>query len=266
MWHQFSYRESTIFYRKEGNGIPVLLLHGFGEDNNIWNKQIDYLSPHCTLIVPDLPGSGKSTISANASAIEDYADCFAALIIQEKISSSIVLGHSMGGYITLALAEKYPHLIKAFGLIHSTAFADTAEKKENRLRGIEIMRQYGAASFLRITIPNLFGNAFKQKHPLVIEEQIKNAANFSTQACIQYYQAMMTRPDKCLFLKSNEKPVLFVLGTEDIAAPMQDVEIQIKMSKKAHAYILDGVGHMGMLEQFDKVNIALLDFITITQA
>lgn len=262
MWLNFNHKESIIFYRKVGNGNPVLLLHGFGEDGSIWNNQIDFLKNSCTLIIPDLPGSGKSGLLPNVESIEAYADCMASLITHEQLAPCIVLGHSMGGYITLALAEKYPHLLKALGLIHSTAFADTAEKKENRLRGIEIMRKYGAAAFLKNTIPNLFAQSFKQDNPDIIETQIKSAETFNTEACVQYYYAMMNRPDKSNFLQSNEKPILFVLGTEDIAAPMPDLLLQIKMSINVHSLVLENVGHMGMLEKPDKINKELLYFIT----
>lgn len=116
----------------------MVLLHGFGEDSQIWNTQVSFLQEHCQLLVPDLPGSGKSLLltnknnASNVVSIEDYADVIAALLAAEKITSSIMLGHSMGGYITLAFAEKYPDKLQSFGLVHSTAFADNEEKSHAR--------------------------------------------------------------------------------------------------------------------------------------
>jgi len=133
MIKHFNYTNATIAYRMEGAGKAVVLLHGFGEDSNIFNEQINYLTDYCQLIVPDLPGSGKSAIlddSEKEISIDDYARCIHALLQAENINSCIMLGHSMGGYITLSFAELFPQNLLAFGLIHSTAFADSDEKNK----------------------------------------------------------------------------------------------------------------------------------------
>jgi len=116
----------------------VLLLHGYGEDSQIWNNQIEYLSTHCLLIVPDLPGSGKSSITAKGKEewlpnlrIESLAHSMNEILIAENLAACILLGHSMGGYISLAFAELYPSKILALGLVHSTAYADSDEKKSS---------------------------------------------------------------------------------------------------------------------------------------
>ena len=134
MQKKFHYKKTQIVYKTSGEGLPVILLHGFGEDATIWDKQVSYLKDHCQLITPDLPGSGLSSFddadAENSDSIEYYADMIEALLKYEDINSCILLGHSMGGYITLAFAEKYPEKLRGFGLIHSTAFADTEEKKQ----------------------------------------------------------------------------------------------------------------------------------------
>lgn len=282
----------TIHYKIYGEGLPVVLLHGFGEDSSIWNRQVEVLQNHCQLIVPDLPGTGSSRwnevngqwsivneeqhtdspltidhspltshFSHLTPSIDSLADCIQHLLLQENIQSSYLLGHSMGGYITLAFAERYPSMLKGFGLIHSTAFADSEEKKKNRQRGIELMEQYGGFSFLKTTIPNLFGDAFKKKNPEAIEQLIERSADFSTPSLQAYYYAMMNRPDRTHVLKSNPLPVLFVLGTEDIAAPLNDVLQQTHLPLISYIHILDGVGHMGMWESTERLNELLIAFI-----
>ncbi|MBK7375227.1 MAG: alpha/beta fold hydrolase [Chitinophagaceae bacterium] len=110
-------------------------------------------------MVPDLPGSGKSGVISSQSAVgmEEYAEIIKAILVEEKIEKSTMLGHSLGGYITLAFAEKYPGMLNSFGLVHSTAFADSEEKKAARLKSIEFIKKYGAYDFLRTTIPGLSG-------------------------------------------------------------------------------------------------------------
>ncbi len=270
MQKQILVHQKKIVYRVIGNGQPVVLIHGFGEDSKIWDHQIEFLSNHCQLIVPDLPGSGKSDLIVQEDllksvdepvSISDYAEIIYLILGQEKISKCMMLGHSMGGYITLAFEEKYPDNLLKFGLVHSSAIADSAEKKQNRLKGIELMDTYGAAPFLKNTIPNLFSANFKKNHVELVSALIDAAQLFSTVACQQYYRAMMNRPDRTSVLKGNLKPILFVVGTDDVAAPLNDLLPQIQLPAHPTVHILDGVGHMGMWEATDQVNRFLFDFI-----
>lgn len=267
MLKHFQYFNTNISYRIEGQGEAILLIHGFGEDSNVWSNQVEHLKEKYMVIVPDIPGSGKSTMLeglSQAITLGDYAVCLQALLLHEKITECFVFGHSMGGYITLAFVELYPNFVKGFGLVHSTAFADNDEKKQNRQRGIEMMEEYGAGAFLKNVIPTLFGKAFKEQNPQTIQKLVDEAQEFSTQACQQYYTAMMNRPDRHLALKNSKVPVLFIAGTEDVAAPLNDVLQQSKLPAISYIHVLDGVGHMGMLEAPEKVNEYLADFITQT--
>jgi pimeloyl-ACP methyl ester carboxylesterase len=265
MQKNFHYKGASIVYQTAGEGLPVLLLHGFGEDASIWDEQIAFLKDHCRLFITDLPGTGLSAFenenAENLDSIEYYADVVNALLQYENIDACLMLGHSMGGYITLAFAEKYPGKLKGFGLIHSTAFADSEDKKQTRLRGIEIMGEYGAYAFLKNTIPNLFAAKFKVAHPEKVAALIEKGRSFSVNAVQQYYKAMMNRPDRAQVLKNSEVPVLFVIGTEDVAAPMQDVLKQTHLPKISFMHILEDTGHMGMWENADKMNNIILEFI-----
>src|SRR5438309_1230925 len=140
--------KKKFFYREEGEGPAVVLLHGFAEEGRIWKKQFGFFSGY-RLLIPDLPGSGGSegtedmTMEGLARSIHDFLE-------QLSVKKSILIGHSMGGYITLAFAEKYPEQLCGFGLFHSTAFADSEEKKETRRKGIRFIEEHGAYEFLKI--------------------------------------------------------------------------------------------------------------------
>lgn len=268
MQKNIQYQSHQIAYRLIGAGTPVMLVHGFGEDSLIWDKQIEFLQNHCLLLVPDLPGSGKSEMITDKSSddpisMADYAAVLEAILEEENIKECIMLGHSMGGYITLAFAEKCAEKLLRFGLVHSSAIADSTEKKATRLKGIELMENYGAAPFLKNTIPNLFSQKFKSEHPEMVALLIDASQHFSTPACQQYYRAMMNRPDRTSVLKSNPQPILFVVGTEDVAAPLNDLLPQISLPTHPTVHILEGVGHMGMWEATTQVNQFLLDFINL---
>ncbi len=261
----FQYRSSDISYRDIGSGKPVVLLHGFGEDSHIWDRQIEFLKGDCRLIVPDLPGSGKSLIANEnwslANTVEAMADCVLSLISSITDEPVIMLGHSMGGYVTLAFAEKNPRRSRAFGLVHSTAFADAPEKKETRRKAIGFIKAKGGYAFLKTSIPGLFGEAFTGKHPEKVEELVEESKDFTDGALIAYYEAMISRPDRVSVLKSSIVPVLFILGTEDKAVLLDDVLQQVHLPEVSYVHILQKVAHMGMWEATEAVNKHLLDFV-----
>ncbi|HEY6978547.1 MAG TPA: alpha/beta hydrolase [Chitinophagaceae bacterium] len=264
MQKKFHYNNVNIFYRTEGEGMPVVLLHGIPLDGSVWDEQIDFLKDYCKLIVPDIPGSGKSTFEKQeeqATTIEYYASCIYALLQHENVNTCLMLGHSMGGYITLAFAEKYLSLLKGFGLIHSTAFADNEERKQRRKKSIETIEQSGSSVFLKDFIPNLFGKKFKSDHPEKIRTLIEKGNIFSKQALEDYFLAMMKRPDRTAILKNSKLPVLLVIGTEDTAAPIKDVLQQAHLSEITYVHILEECGHIGMWEATANLNNAILEFI-----
>ncbi len=261
----FTYQNKKVNYQKEGNGFPVVFIHGFAEDSEVWKYQLSFLKDKYSLIIPDLPGSGHSEmlqpIDDENVTIGAYADCIFALLQYENISACAVFGHSMGGYITLALAEKYPAIIKGFGFVHSTAFGDSEEKKAIRLKGISTIEQYGSYQFIKTTLAGLFSLHFKQNHWDEINVLIEKGKSFTKAALQQYYKAMMLRDDKTMVLQNSIVPVLFIMGKEDKATPLNDGLQQAHLPSVSYIYILDNAAHMGMWERKEEVNKCLLEFI-----
>ncbi|MBL0182390.1 MAG: alpha/beta hydrolase [Chitinophagaceae bacterium] len=255
-----TYQSSKIFYHIIGKGRPVILIHGFGEDGEIWNKQVDFLKDHFQLIIPDLPGSGQSELIKDMS-IEGMAEVIKAILTEEKIEQCDLIGHSMGGYITLAFAEKYPHMLSSFGLVHSSAFADSEEKKAARLKSIEFISKNGAYDFLRTAIPGLFGKHWSPDHQREIEGLVEKGRNFTSEALVQYYQAMINRPDRTHVLKTFAKPILFIIGEQDNAVPFAQSLQQCYLPDQSHIHILRHSAHMGMWEETTAVNNFLLAFL-----
>src|SRR6476469_2448198 len=125
-----------IYYRVAGSGQPLVFIHGFGEDGNVWKNQVEFFQGNFLVIVPDLPGSGRSEIDNNPWTMDRFAALIKEIIIRESISSFFLFGHSMGGYIALAYAEKFSSDLKGLGLLHSTSYPDSEEKKTVRKKGI----------------------------------------------------------------------------------------------------------------------------------
>jgi pimeloyl-ACP methyl ester carboxylesterase len=263
----FSYQSSKIFYRTVGNGKPVILMHGFAEDGDIWKNQIEFLKTHCYLIIPDLPGSGKSEM-INDMSIEGMAELIKEIINLEVPDSSPfgggwvgAVGHSMGGYISLAFAEKYPQMLSSVALVHSSAFADSDEKKANRLKSIEFVKKNGAFEFLKAVITDLFTETWAAANAEIIDQLIEKSKAFSDEAIIRYYLAMINRPDRTAVLKNFDKPIMFIIGQHDKAVPFDQSMQQCYLPNQSQVHILRNSAHMGMLEEAGKVNSALLQFL-----
>ena len=266
---QILFRNKKIFYRIEGKGKPVVWLHGFAEDGNIWNKQIKALKEKYLLIIPDLPGSGKSEMLDGKCTLEDYAEAIKAIagevIFREKKESQFCLiGHSMGGYITLTFAEKYRELLNSFGLFHSSAFADPEQKISVRKKGIAFIKKNGTEAFLKTSIPNLFSGETRKEKPGFITQLFDIAKNISPEVLIQYYEAMILRPDRTDVLRTFEKPVLFIIGKYDVAVPLQTSLEQCYLPAISSVNILQHSAHMGMWEEEELANNYLKDFLNLS--
>jgi pimeloyl-ACP methyl ester carboxylesterase len=263
----FEFDNLQIAYGQKGSGNVVVLIHGFGEDNNVWQDVADVLKANFKVVLIDLPGSGQSVVptnilrNENLSRIDYYATLIHGLLQHLKIDSCVMLGHSMGGYITLSFVEKYGHLLKGYGLVHSTAYADSDEKKANRQRGIEMMDTYGSYAFLKTTIPNLFSSHFKQTNSKAIDALINAGKSFNVVALQNYYRAMMNRLDKTAVLKGSRMAVLFIIGTDDKAVPLKDSLEQTHMPYCTYIHVLENAGHMSMIENPNKIAVFIKVFL-----
>lgn len=252
--------QAYTHYKKMGSGIPVMLVPGFGEDASIWDAQTKVLENDCTLLIPDLRGTGKASSSSLPASIEAMAADLLSILDAEKIQACILLGHSMGGYITLAFAEMYPERLLAFGLIHSTTYADTEEKKEMRRKAIAFINTHESAAFLKTSTPNLFSESFQREHASIIANLIEKSSTLQPSVFIAHYQAIMARPDRTHVLAESKVPVLMVIGKEDKAVNPADAQAQSKLNPLCTAVILD-TGHMSMLEAPEELNLQIMSFI-----
>jgi pimeloyl-ACP methyl ester carboxylesterase len=256
---EFTYQDKKIIYHTYGSGKPAMFIHGFGETHEVWKNQIEFLQDKFYLIIPELPGSGSDII--DDMSMEGMAEVMKETLAQEKIASSIIIGHSMGGYILLALAEKYPELISALGLFHSSAYADSEEKKATRQKGIDFINTHGAFEFIKTSTPNLFSQPSKDKNPEFINEYILSLNNFSPEALVKYYRAMMQRPDRTEVITKTKSAVLMVMGKYDVAVPLKDGLEQCHLPENVYIHILRQSGHLGMLEEPTTTNCILEKFL-----
>ncbi|MEZ4987874.1 MAG: alpha/beta hydrolase [Saprospiraceae bacterium] len=237
-----------LCYTLEGKGTPVVLLHGFCEDSRMWDdfKQ-DLLEEQHRVLAIDLPGFGRSQL-AETPSVDYYAQAVFAVMDARKMEEAVVIGHSMGGYVALAMAAQQPQRLKGLGLFHSHPFVDKPEKKAARLKQVEFINKHGHQLFVKQLIPKLFAPAYAQSHPFDVDKFIHRAARYPAAGIVGGLYAMANRPDRSHILSELEAPVLFIVGAEDEAVPYEASIDQLALPAIASVHWLPKVGHMGMVE------------------
>jgi len=240
---------SRLSYTRAGAGPTLILLHGFPENSGLWRRVVPLLQDHFTVLCPDLPGAGGSALPSEGElTVERMADAVLAIADNEGIHDFHLAGHSMGGYVALALAEKAPDRLRSLTLVHSSAAPDTEEKKAQRRKTISLLEKGGKDAFLREMIPGLFGPKTKETNAALLNEQKERAAALPAEAMIAFLGAMMARPDRRDVLRNAAWPVQFLLGEDDFIISAKDVLEQAALPARAGVAVYPDVGHMSMVE------------------
>lgn len=252
----------TLSYKIEGEGLPVILIHGFPQDGNMWQAIAPSLVQNARLIIPDLPGVGGSSLDCEPAELSMslLAECIYDICVAESIQKLILVGHSMGGYVALAFAAQFPKMVAGLSLVHSTALADAPEKIELRRKSIQIISKGGKKIFLQQMFPTLFGESFKINQAERLERMISEAINVKEESLVAFYHAIMNREDRTSILNAGGFPIQWIIGKEDHLVPMMVALQQSRLSMVSFVSLFSDCGHMSMLEQPEKFSIELKDF------
>ena len=238
---------STIRFFEKGKGQPIVLIHGFCEIGEMWSDFAEALSTDFRILCPDLPGSGGSTIKSDSIQLEEVAVQLEEWMEENIIENPIIIGHSLGGYVTLALLELMGNRIKAVGLFHSTAFADDEEKIGMRDRTVIFLKKYGVDTFVTSFVPPLFPEERREELAEEITQAIAQAKNCSLDGLIAFTKAMRDRKDRFEVLENFSGLKLMIAGTEDGAVK---IEASRKHKNAVTDYFeLENTGHVGMIER-----------------
>jgi pimeloyl-ACP methyl ester carboxylesterase len=256
---------TDLFFQERGNGAPLILLHGFPLHQGMWDSFAEKLSDKFKVFTIDLPGFGRSAGLKPPFSIAQVADHVLAWVKDKNLGKSVLIGHSMGGYVSLAMAEKAPKLFNGMVLFHSTAYADSAEKRESRNKVLEFIDKNGVSAFTSNFIGPLFTD---QKHPAIAKVR-SISMEADAEAVKAYTQAMRDRPDRLEVLTTFPKPILFLAGEKDAGISVQSIQEQAARSPRIERYILSNVAHMGMFENEKKsleIIRSFLEKITVTKS
>ena len=252
----------------QGDGPIIVLIHGFCENKSLWTEYSKSLSKHYTVICLDLPGFGESAPEfAEAVTMEYYAKRVHELLghVLERERQVTMIGHSLGGYVTLAYADLYGERLNGIGLFHSSAFADDEEKKLSRIKVAEYIQEKGVAPFTDNFVEPLFYVANRERLITEINALKEQARQSSKEGAVAATYAMKERVERISLLSTLAYPVLFILGKKDTAVPLEKGLEQCHLPKQSLVYLLDNVGHMGMLEEKEKCLSVLKNFLSLCE-
>ncbi|MBU3680593.1 MAG: alpha/beta hydrolase [Flavobacterium sp.] len=253
----FYYKNTPISYTDSGKGSALVLLHGFLENQGMWNELVAVYKQKYRVITLDLLGHGNSGCLGYVHSMEDQADVVHELLSQLRIRKAIVVGHSMGGYVALALAEAYPEIFKGLVLLNSTARADSAERKLNRDRAVKAVKK-DHQLFINLSIANLFSETNRERLAPTIELVKKAALETPLQGIIAALEGMKIRKDREVLLHFAPFPMLLILGTQDPVLPFESTKDQVEQTH-TKLVCFEG-GHMTQLENPDELCAALTAF------
>ncbi len=259
----FTIANGTAFrYYDSGKGDKVILLiHGYLESIESWEMIIPSLKKNYRVIALDVPGHGVSEVKGEIHTTEFLADTINGLLEKLNIPSATLMGHSMGGYIAIAFARKYPSKVDNLIMHHSTPDDDTPEKRENRAREIEVIRS-GRKELLSTINP---GKSFAKKNRkalsdliLEISEQVMMTED---EGIIALLNGMMERGDGNDIIEALSNRVMFIFGRDDEFMPAEYSQTLAERHTKTKTVWMENSGHSSHYEEPEKLVAHIINFV-----
>jgi pimeloyl-ACP methyl ester carboxylesterase len=250
----------TLHFTDQGQGTPLILLHGFPFNGTIWQQQARALSDHCRIILPDLRGHGQSPAPEGVYHMELMARDVLQTLDSLDIEKAVIMGHSMGGYIALAAWRLAPQRFQALGLISSHALPDTDEGRQARHKLAEEVFATGSTAVAESMQPRLFAPGLSPDEPF-IEQVHTMMLNTKPLGLMGALRGMAARPDSTPLLPEISVPVLIIVGDSDQIIPLQRAEMTAAPIPNATLVTIENAGHMPMLEQPHATALAIRNFL-----
>lgn len=231
----------------EKKGKHVVLLHGYLETLEVWDGFAGLLAGDFTVLTLDLPGHGESSLIED-NTMERMADAVGGLLEHLSLDTVYMVGHSMGGYVATSFALKYPLKTAGLVLFHSNTFADSSEKKANRLKDIVLIRDGKLADICKAAVPGTFARENIVRFQPEIKKIIADAGKHCPDGIISCINAMTTRIDTTIQLKNVNQSILSIAGAHDPFIT-EETARNLAIELKAEFSLLDQSGHMGFMEE-----------------
>jgi pimeloyl-ACP methyl ester carboxylesterase len=244
-----TFKKVPVIYEDLGKGPCIVLLHGYLETREIWGDFAQRFLDRFRVLIPDLPGHGQSGTWGEVHTMNDLAGSLLAILDTEDIDKVFLVGHSMGGYVTMAFVELFPDRLLGYSLFHSTCYADSEEKRENRDREISLVLCGKTKQIIKVNIPKGFANDHMKSLKGDVERASSIALSNTDRGIVALLNGMKERPDRTHILRNPQIPLLLIGGMKDNYIPLEVFERLIVAAPHARVLRLHESGHMGFLEE-----------------
>jgi pimeloyl-ACP methyl ester carboxylesterase len=241
-----------VSYHVTGKGKTLVLLHGYLETGEVWQPLAGMLSEEFRIITVDLPGHGDSGVKGEVHSMEFLARAVRAVMSDAGESRVLMIGHSLGGYVTLAFAELFPELLSGYVLFASHPHADSPEAVAKRNREITVVR----AGKKNIMYPGNISMMFAEKNLGSMSEELRRSKRIASRipgdGIIAMLNGMITRPSRQSLVESGAVPLLWLLGRHDLYFSPEKAIRDTSLPHNAEVAILENSGHLGFIEETER--------------
>ena len=250
MQEYISYKNIQIAFTVEGKGETIVLLHGFLESSTIWKNVVSAFKETHQIIAIDLLGHGKTEKLGYIHSMETMAETVHAVLSELKVEKASIIGHSMGGYVALAFAEKFPQQLEKLILLNSSTVADSEERKENRDRAKRLVKQNKQA-FISMAIKNLFTDENRNALRTEINALVEEAVQLPEEYIIASVEGLKNRKDRTEVLQRYLGEKIIIAGKNDPVVPFKEIEAIAEKTNSTFISFEDG--HMSYLENEEEL-------------
>lgn len=260
MKRSIQFENIRISYTMRGSGRSVVLLHGYLETGDIWDSLAEMMSDRFRIIAVDLPGHGDSEVHGEIHSMEFLAGVVREVMRDAGEERVMMVGHSLGGYVTLAFVELFPDLLSGYVLFHSHPHADSPEAIARRNREIAIVRAGRKNIMYPGNVSMMFSKENLRLMPAALERAKKIASRNPGEGIIAMLNGMIGRPSRQYILENGTIPLLWILGRHDLYFSPEKAMRDIGLPHNAEVVILECSGHLGFIEETEKSARLLMDF------
>jgi 3-oxoadipate enol-lactonase len=243
----------------EGEGPPLILIHGIGASRHSWDGVVDRLRYNYRCITYDLRGHGESPLPPPPYRLNDLVDDLEALRAELGLAKAHIAGHSLGGMIGPAYARRYPDRVISLAML-STAAGRTAEDRLKVKGVVAAMRQRGIAPVLETLKDRWFTPEFANHRPDVIARRMEQVIDCNAQVFLSVFD-IYAETEMAPWLAEVQTPALVLTGEFDSGCPPRLGELIARTMPHAELVVLPNLRHAILLEASDRVARHLMRFL-----
>lgn len=262
---RISIDDRTLAYDDTGgDGVPLILLHGFGADRTVWDAVLPQLAGR-RVIRLDLRGCGESPRGAGPALLEDLAGDVAAVLSALHAERVAIAGHSLGGYVALAFFRMYAERVAGLAFVASHPLADTPEMASAReALAARTEREGTMDAILEWYVDRMFAPEAHERRPDVVTAGRELMARQDPQGAVHLLRGMKERLSSEDVLEDVRVPTLVVCGAQDRLVPLAWSRRIADEVPGAMLVVVDGAGHTLPLEAPDRTARELAAFAART--